>query len=122
MTMTEYLPDRGEIWWVQFEPAIGSEARKLRPAVVVSVHDFASQPVRVVVPLTSWRDRFARHRNKVYVATDDGNNLGEDSAADFLRVRSLAIERFGDRIGSLREDALRLIVEGVALVVGYEPR
>ena len=27
---------RGEVWWVEFEPAVGSEIRKTRPAVIVS--------------------------------------------------------------------------------------
>lgn len=27
---------RGEVWWVEFEPAIGSEITKTRPAVIVS--------------------------------------------------------------------------------------
>jgi len=27
---------RGEVWWIEFEPAVGSEIRKTRPAVIVS--------------------------------------------------------------------------------------
>ena len=29
-------PQRGEVWWVAFDPAIGGEIRKTRPAVIVS--------------------------------------------------------------------------------------
>ncbi len=32
---------RGDVWWINFEPAIGGEIRKKRPAVVVS-NDAAS--------------------------------------------------------------------------------
>ncbi|MCI4411299.1 MAG: type II toxin-antitoxin system PemK/MazF family toxin [Thiotrichales bacterium] len=45
---------RGEIWWVTFDPAVGSEIQKMRPAVIVS-NDISNQYLSrvVVVPFTS---------------------------------------------------------------------
>ncbi len=45
---------RGEVWWVEFDPAVGSEIRKTRPAVIVS-NDAANRHLArvVVVPVTS---------------------------------------------------------------------
>lgn len=45
---------RGEVWWVEFDPAIGSEVRKTRPAVIVSNNAANRNLLRVVVvPVTS---------------------------------------------------------------------
>jgi mRNA interferase MazF len=45
---------RGDVWWVEFDPAVGSEIRKTRPAVIVS-NDSANRNLArvVVVPLSS---------------------------------------------------------------------
>jgi len=45
---------RGSVWWVEFDPSVGSEINKTRPAIIVS-NDIANQHLArvVVVPLTS---------------------------------------------------------------------
>jgi len=52
------LMKRGEVWWVEFDPAVGSEIRKTRPAVIIS-NDAANRNLTrvVVVPLTSSTER-----------------------------------------------------------------
>ncbi len=47
-------PARGEIWLVNFNPQIGAEIEKLRPAVVVSINAIGRLPLRIVVPITAW--------------------------------------------------------------------
>jgi mRNA interferase MazF len=49
---------RGDVWWVNFEPAVGGEVRKERPALIVS-NDAANKYLNrlQVVPLTTTVDR-----------------------------------------------------------------
>ncbi|SKA16407.1 mRNA interferase MazF [Trichlorobacter thiogenes] len=45
---------RGNVWWVNYEPSIGSETRKIRPAIIVSNNSANTHLNRVqVIPLTS---------------------------------------------------------------------
>ena len=49
---------RGEIWRVGFDPTVGSELKKTRPAVVISSDAVGKLPVRLVAPFTGWQEYF----------------------------------------------------------------
>ena len=70
-------PQRGEIWTVRFDPSVGAEIRKSRPAVVCSVDSIGRLPLRVVVPLTDWQPSFERLPCRPrHVGSDGRNCLG----------------------------------------------
>jgi mRNA interferase MazF len=100
---------RGEVWWVQFDPAIGSEVQKTRPAVIVS-NDAANRNLArvIVLPLTSSTTRIYPGEALVTVAGQQSKVMADQiMAADKARLSNLA--------GSLSktdmlavEDALRV--------------
>jgi mRNA interferase MazF len=55
---------RGEVWDINFDPQIGDEIAKIRPAVVLDVGS-ARLELRIVVPITAWRPEFAGNVSKV---------------------------------------------------------
>ena len=109
---------RGEIRLTDLDPALGSEADKRRPAIVVSNDRANSAAVRLgrgvvtVVPLTSNVTRVFPFQVLIPAET---TGLSVDSKAQAEQVRSVAVERLGPALGRLTasllanvDDALRL--------------
>ncbi len=101
---------RGDIITVNLDPAVGSEARKIRPAVVVS-NDVADataarlgRGVITVVPVTS---NIARIYPFQVLLLASQTGLAQDSKAQAEQVRSVAVERIGARMGRLPAAVMR---------------
>jgi len=75
-------PKRGDVWLVNFDPTVGAEIRKVRPAVVLSVAGVGRLPLRIVVPLTDWKQHYAQASWFVAVPATAANGLSKDSGAD----------------------------------------
>lgn len=107
---------RGDIHLVSFDPAIGSESNKVRPAVVVS-NDAANRAavrldrgVVTVVPITSNIERI--YPFQVLLAAADCG-LVVDSKAQAEQVRAVAVQRIRARIGALPPAVLRRVDEAL---------
>jgi len=85
---------RGEVWLINLDPAIGSEIKKTRPAVVVNDDAIGILPLKVIVPITEWKDRYSVAPWMVQLEADTESGLSKPSAADAFQVRSVAQERF----------------------------
>jgi mRNA interferase MazF len=81
---------RGEVWWVEFDPAVGSEVRKTRPGVIVSNNSANRNLGRVVVvPLTSNTERIYPGEARVVVAGQSSKAMADQIiTADKVRLKS----------------------------------
>jgi mRNA interferase MazF len=116
MAMTR-RPRRGEVWRVRFDPSVGSEIRKVRPAVVVSGDAIGRLPLRIVVPVTDWQPAFASLPWFVLVLVTSANGLTKDSGADAFQVKSVSEARFVQFLGSIDAAQVDEIAAAVALCV-----
>lgn len=86
---------RGDVWWVNFDPAMGSEIQKVRPAVIVSNNACNEIMNRVqVVPLTSNVERC--YPCEAYVEID-----GRRSKAVADQLVTVSKLRFKTKMGQL---------------------
>lgn len=106
---------RGEVWWVTFDPSVGGEIRKRRPAVIVS-NDSANEHLnRVqVVPLTSSVERV--HASEAVVTLRDRRNK---AMADQLTTASK--KRLTKRAGRLASHDMHAVEEAIRTQLDLDP-
>src|SRR5579864_8507944 len=103
---------RGDVYWVNFEPALGGEIRKRRPAVIVSNDAANAAANRVqVVPLTSSTSPLHPWEARVRVA-------GRTAKAMADQIRTVAKERIMDSAGTLSTAELRAVERAIRLQLG----
>ncbi|MDP1547438.1 MAG: type II toxin-antitoxin system PemK/MazF family toxin [Anaerolineales bacterium] len=108
---------RGEIWLVNLDPAVGSEIKKTRPAIIISSDLVGILPLKVVVPLTDWKDRYSNAIWMVRLDPDEQNGLSKPSSADALQIRSVSEQRLVKRLGSIPPIQVAQIVQAVLNVL-----
>jgi mRNA interferase MazF len=106
---------RGEIWEVNLDPTIGAEIRIKRPCIIVNRDVFARLPLKIVVPLTAWDERFSDAPWHVRVSPTRKNGLAKESSADTFQVRSISEKRLVKKLGVLDPAHLKEIDRGLAL-------
>ena len=110
-------PKRGEIWRVDFDPSVGAEQTKVRPALVISRDDVGALPLRVIVPLTSWQPHLTAAW-LIALEADAETGLSRRSVADCFQPRSFDLSRFLSKLGEADQAKVEEIAQTVAQVIG----
>ena len=107
----EVIPERGDIWWVALDPVLGSEIRKTRPCVVISVKVLNERRRTVIVlPLSS--SPRASPPILIPITCD-----GRPTVAVTDQIRAVAKVRLRSRLGVVAEEELAVLADGLRQIM-----
>jgi mRNA interferase MazF len=103
------LIKRGEVWWIDFNPSIGGETQKIRPAVVIS-NDFANETSNriQVIPLTTNIDKC--YPCEAYVTI---NNKKSKAMAD--QIMTVSKKRLKSKLGIILDNEMQLVEKAIKI-------
>lgn len=120
LTTSIEIPKRGEIWLLNFDPTVGAEIKKVRPAVVISSNAVSKLPIKLIAPITDWKPYFSQNFWHVKIEPDTINGLNKISAIDALQLRGVDLQRFIRKLGSVAEVTMSEITVAIVTVIEFE--
>lgn len=72
--------------------------------------------MRVIVPLTDWKDRYDFAEWLVKIEPDEQNNIDKTFAADAFQVRSVSLQRFVQIVGKLTDEKMKQVEKALSVV------
>ena len=100
---------QGEVWLINLDPTVGSEIKKTRPAIIVNDDALGKLPLKIIVPVTDWKERYEIAPWMTKLEPDKVNGLNKVSAADGFQIRSVSQMRFVKRLGVVSENVMEEI-------------
>jgi mRNA interferase MazF len=110
--------NQSEIWMINLDPVIGAEMRKTRPALIISSDRAGRLPLRVVVPITGWKEHFSAWPWMVRIEPTTQNGLVKVSSADCFQIRSVSVDRMLSRLGVATPEIVTRTQKAIAQVCG----
>jgi mRNA interferase MazF len=108
---------QSEVWLIDLDPTKGAEMQKQRPAIIVNDDRLGKLPLKVIVPITDWKDRYGIAPWMVRIEPTAANGLSKVSCADCFQIRSLSQERLIKKLGSIDNATLLAIKEAIRKVL-----
>jgi mRNA interferase MazF len=108
---------QSEIWLINLDPTIGAEIKKIRPAIIINDNHLGKLPLKIIVPLTDWKERYAMAVWMVQIIPDRQNKLSKISSADCFQIRSVSEDRFLKKVGIISSNQLEKIKFAITKVL-----
>lgn len=110
-------PLRGEVYWVDFDPSLGSEIKKIRPALILQNDiDNKYSPVTIVAAISSSIDGKV-YLNEVFIKKFQGG-LKEDSLVLLNQIKTIDKKRLIKRIGVMDQTLMMNVDRALEISLG----
>jgi mRNA interferase MazF len=116
--MVKIFMKQGEIWQIELDPVIGAEMKKSRPGLIINTDALGKLPLKIIVPITEWKEYYGGYPWMVKIIPSEQNNLTKASAVDCFQIRSVSVQRLVIRIGSVETEIITQVQEAVNQVIG----
>ncbi len=110
-------PKRGEIWFVSFDPSLGAEIQKTRPALILQ-NDTANRysPITIVAAITSQFDE-ELYPTEVLIRAAEGG-LQSNSVVLLNQIRSIDKQRLVRRLGTVTRATMARVDCAIQISLG----
>ncbi len=110
-------PKRGEIWFVSFDPSLGAEIQKTRPALILQ-NDTANRysPITIVAAITSQFDE-ELYPTEVLIRAAEGG-LQSNSVVLLNQIRSIDKQRLVRRLGTVTRATMVRVDRAIQISLG----
>ena len=111
-------PQRGDIYWINLDPTIGSEIKKTRPCVIISPNVAnRSGSLVIVAPITKAQGKKVHFHE--LLLQKEGTNLQFHSKLKVFQLRCVDKKRLSEsRIGSIPPEMMKELDEKIRIVTG----
>jgi mRNA interferase MazF len=111
-------PRRGEVWLVSFDPAMGSEIQKTRPALVIQ-NDIGNRvsEITIVSAITTTVKR--SYPFQVQLSAGEGG-VTRDSVITLNQIRSVDRRRLVRRLGSVSKESMKAVDQAIVISLGID--
>jgi mRNA interferase MazF len=106
------FPKRGEVYWINLEPATGAETKKIRPCLIISCdtgNEFS--PLVMVAPITT-------NINKIYPFEARLDVNGKQCKVMLNQARAVDKSRLGKKIGRTHFEEMQVVDKAIGIVFG----
>ena len=110
-------PERGEIYLVNFDPTLGAEIKKIRPALIIQ-NDIANQhsPITIIAAITSKYDD-TLYPTEVLISAGEGG-LKQDSVVLLNQIRSIDRQRLAKKLGKVKDVTMKKVDSAIRISLG----